>query len=173
MMSEWTIFESTCKLSQNTIFELSDGEGGPGYVMWVQPPLSVTKRSVPRLKDVLSVFFGQKELAFEVGQPVFLVLGEVQGDRVVLPGDRILHHLRLRHHQRALRMDARQHRVLRPGKTVLALGPQVNGSRLCLDHWEGVGGGERWLRRKLGVRSRKAIGDLARRVHRGWTGRRL
>ena len=38
MMSEWTIFESTCKLSQNTIFELSDGEGGPGYVMWVQPP---------------------------------------------------------------------------------------------------------------------------------------
>ena len=37
MMLEWTIFESTCKLSQNTIFELN-GEGGPGYVMWVLPP---------------------------------------------------------------------------------------------------------------------------------------
>lgn len=37
---EWTIFESTCKLSQNTIFELRDGEeGGPGYVMWVPHPL--------------------------------------------------------------------------------------------------------------------------------------
>ena len=34
---EWAIFESTCKLSQNTIFELN-GEGGPGYVMWVLPP---------------------------------------------------------------------------------------------------------------------------------------
>ena len=37
IMSERTIFESTCKLSQNTIFELN-GEGGPGYVMWVLPP---------------------------------------------------------------------------------------------------------------------------------------
>jgi len=38
MMSERTIFESTCKLSGNTIFELNDGEGGPGYVMWVPTP---------------------------------------------------------------------------------------------------------------------------------------
>ena len=44
MMSEWTIFESTCKLSRNTIFELNDGEGGPGYVMWVHPLPSRTFR---------------------------------------------------------------------------------------------------------------------------------